>query len=184
MGLPALANFHLVGGTALALQLGHRISVDLDLFSPDAFDSREVLDTLNTLGEIQIIGNSDSALNLLLNEIKLDIIHYPYPFIEPIFESQSIRFASLPDIGAMKLWAIGNRGSKKDFFDLYALLQLFSLEELLIFFQQKYPQVQVFHIVRSLTYFEDAEIEPDLIVLNTVSWEMVKRKMIEEVQQF
>lgn len=184
MKLPALAQFHLVGGTALALQLGHRISVDLDLFSQNAFDTHELLGVLNTLGKTQVIGNSNSALNLFLNDVKIDIIHYPYPFIEPVFESQSIRFASLADIGAMKLWAIGNRSSKKDFFDLYELLHHFSLAQLFDFFRQKYPQIQVFHIVRSLTYFEDAENEPDLILLNTISWETVKQKMIQEIRHF
>ena len=177
------ASFSLVGGTALALQYGHRISVDLDLFSETPFDTNALYQHLFRYGELEVLGVSHDALNVFINQIKVDFIHYPYALIAPVIEKGNIRFLDVRDIAAMKLWAVSNRGSKKDFVDLFVLLDHFSLPELLGFFRQKYPQVQIFHVIRSLCYFEDAETAAEPIMLFDLSWESVKYRFVEAVRQ-
>ncbi len=178
-----LNSFVLVGGTALALQLGNRESIDLDLFSTADFSSNEVLSSL--LNDYQIVVNSQLTQTLIstINHVKVDFIKFHYPFIRPFVVIENIRMASVEDIAAMKLDAITGRGSKKDFYDLYFLLQQFSIDDLFSFYIEKYPHQTTFHVIRSLTYFEDAEIQPNPIVFDkTITWEVVKHKIITTIQ--
>jgi predicted nucleotidyltransferase component of viral defense system len=178
-----LNSFVLVGGTALALQLGNRESIDLDLFSTADFSSNEVLSSL--LNDYQIVVNSQLTQTLIstINHVKVDFIKFHYPFIRPFVVIENIRMASVEDIAAMKLDAITGRGSKKDFYDLYFLLQQFSIDDLFSFYIEKYPHQTTFHVIRSLTYFEDAEIQPNPIVFDkTITWEVVKHKIIMTIQ--
>lgn len=133
-----LKDFVLVGGTALALQVGHRVSIDIDLFGRSNLDQDDILDTLYSYGTIQLIKKSENILILSLNGIKVDVVNYRYPWIGNIDTVQNIRFASLSDIAAMKLNAIAGRGSVKDFIDLYVLLEQFTLREMLNFYNEKY----------------------------------------------
>ena len=178
-----LNSFVLVGGTALALQLGNRESIDLDMFSIADFSSNEVLSSL--LNDYQIVVNSQLTQTLIstINHVKVDFIKFHYPFIRPFVVIENIRMASVEDIAAMKLDAITGRGSKKDFYDLYFLLQQFSIDDLFSFYIEKYPHQTTFHVIRSLTYFEDAEIQPNPIVFDkTITWEVVKHKIITTIQ--
>ena len=106
--------------------------------------------------------------------IKIDIVKYAYPLIQKVRIVDEIRLLSIEDITAMKLSAIANRGAKKDFFDIYELLKSFSLPKMFEFFTEKYPNIEHFHILKSLTYFDDAESEFDPISLNNTDWETVK----------
>ena len=178
-----LDSFVLVGGTALALQLGNRKSIDLDLFSNTDFASNDLLTSL--LKDYQIVVNNQLPQTLIttINDVKVDFIKFHYPFIRPFLVLENIRMASLEDIAAMKLDAITGRGSKKDFYDLFFLLQHYSIDELFSFYTEKYPHQTTFHVARSLTYFDDAEIQPSPIVFDkTITWETVKKKIISVIQ--
>jgi predicted nucleotidyltransferase component of viral defense system len=178
-----LNSFVLVGGTALALQLGNRKSIDLDLFSNTDFASNELLTSL--LNDYQILVNNQLSQTLIttINYVKVDFIKFHYPFIRPFLVIENIRMASLEDIAAMKLDAITGRGSKKDFYDLFFLLQHYSIDELFSFYTEKYPHQTTFHVARSLTYFDDADIQPSPIVFDkTITWETVKQKIISVIK--
>jgi len=178
-----LDSFVLVGGTALALQLGNRESIDLDLFSNTDFASNDLLTSL--LKDYQIVVNNQLSQTLIttINYVKVDFIKFHYPFIRPFLVIENIRMASLEDIAAMKLDAITGRGSKKDFYDLFFLLQHYSIDELFSFYTEKYPHQTTFHVARSLTYFDDADIQPSPIVFDkTITWETVKQKIISVIK--
>lgn len=178
-----LNSFVLVGGTALALQLGNRESIDLDMFSTVDFSSNEILASL--LNDYQIVVNNQLEQTLIstINQVKVDFIKFHYPFIRPFVVIENIRMASVEDIAAMKLDAITGRGSKKDFYDLYFLLEQYSIDDLFSFYTEKYPHQTTFHVIRSLTYFDDAELQPNPIVFDkTITWEKVKHKIITTIQ--
>jgi len=179
-----LNSFVLVGGTALALQMGNRESIDLDLFSNADFSSNEVLSSL--LNDYKIVVNNQLKQTLIstINQVKVDFIKFHYPFIRPFVVIENIRIASIEDIAAMKLDAITGRGSKKDFYDLFFLLQHYSIDDLFSFYSEKYPHQTTFHVIRSLSYFDDAEIQPNPIVFDkTITWEVVKQKIISTIQE-
>ena len=178
-----LNSFVLVGGTALALQLGNRKSIDLDLFSNTDFSSNELL--ISLLDDYQIVVTNQLPKTLIstINDVEVDFIKFHYPFIRPIVIIENIRMASLEDIAAMKLDAITGRGSKKDFYDLFFLLKQYSIDELFSFYTEKYPHQTTFHVARSLTYFEDAEMQPNPVVFDkTITWEVVKQTIISSIQ--
>jgi len=179
-----LNSFVLVGGTALALQMGNRESIDLDLFSTADFSSNEILSSL--LNDYQIVVNNQLKHTLIstINQVKVDFIKFHYPFIKPFVTIENIRMASIEDIAAMKLDAITGRGSKKDFYDLFFLLQHYSIDDLFSFYSEKYPHQTTFHVIRSLSYFDDAEIQPNPIVFDkTITWGVVKQKIISTIQE-
>ncbi len=179
--LPELQNFSLAGGTALALQLGHRISVDLDFFTRQPFDSNRLFEFLRNIFTVGHCSQSVNSLSLFIefqdDEIKIDILRHNYPLLRPIQKVEHIQLFSLEDIAAMKLNAIANRGSKKDFYDIHALLARFSLSELLTFFEKKYKQMNSYTVVKSLVYFADADLEPEPISLFNTSWDDIKENL-------
>jgi len=177
MQLNELNDFYLVGGTALALLLGHRFSIDLALFTGKDFTTRELTETLQKHFTVQITGEFHNTLNLFLETIKVDLISFKYPLLKPIQTVDGIRLMGLEDICSMKLSAIAQRGSKKDFFDLYFLLEKFTLDEIFQNFQKKFPGTDLFHIIKSLTYFEDADPEPDPVLVKKVDWAKVKKEL-------
>jgi predicted nucleotidyltransferase component of viral defense system len=177
----ALTPFYLVGGTALALQIGHRLSIDLDLFGNQELDELEINNILKEyVCDFQIVQKTKNILIYAADDIKIDFVNYPYPWLaDPIIE-ESIRLASLEDIGAMKLNTISGRGSKKDFVDIYFLLKKYSLKELLAFYNKKYPNGSSFLVLKSLNYFEDAEQQEMPLMLVPVDWQEIKTKIIEQ----
>jgi Nucleotidyl transferase AbiEii toxin, Type IV TA system len=184
MSIPALEQFYLVGGTALALQLGHRVSIDLDLFTPEPFDKRDLLDLLNAHFD-DVLLESEGASMLITNvqQVKVDFVKMGYPVLFPHLEMEGVRILDIRDIAPMKLKAIAQRGSKKDFYDIYYLLDHLPLAEMLRLFSEKFKQQEIFHIIKSLTYFEDAENYADPKVFDkTVAWEKVKNGVFKAVQ--
>jgi len=174
MAVPQLQPFYLVGGTALALRYGHRISVDLDLFTDASFDSIKLSEFLATeCGLTQFTVEENTILGVI-NGMKLDCMAHQYPMVVGVQVIEGVRILAVEDIAAMKLNAIANRGSKKDFWDLYELIQHFSRDELLGFFQQKYPQSSLWSLEKSLCYFEDAEADPDPVCLKVRTWSQIK----------
>ena len=180
--LESLQDFILVGGTSLALQIGHRISIDLDLFAYSDKDVAPILDDINQFGRIRVVNQTRRILNLFIEDIKVDFVSYRYDFLNPPLLEDGLRLASIQDIAAMKLSAITGRGSRKDFIDLYFILNQFSLSKIFEFYNSKYPDGVDFLVFKSLTYFEDAELEPMPKMLESINWDDVKKKIIQEVK--
>ena len=172
---PVLEGFYLVGGTALALQIGHRRSVDIDLFTQAPFDTQAVADSLVHDLQATEIDAARNTVRCFIDGVKVDILSHQYPLIEPLITVGGIRMASLPDVVAMKLNAVANRGAKKDFWDIAALLSRFSLDQMLGFYGRKYRAGNRLTVIKSLSYFSDAEAEQVSINdLTGMTWEQVK----------
>ena len=174
MGIPDLKAFNLAGGTALALQLGHRLSLDLDFFGNVNFNPDEILNVLSEIASPVILSQSKSILILNIQNIKVDFVNYRYPLLNPPYGVEGIRLLTYPDIAAMKLAAIAGRGKKRDFIDLYFSLQQYSLKELTQFYTKKYHDGSEFIVVKSLMYFDDAEKDENPIMLKKIDWISIK----------
>ena len=182
--LPDFADLRLVGGTSLALQIGHRISVDLDFFGKEDSSLDELTDLISKFASVSPLSSSRLMRFLIVNGVKVDIVNYPYPWIDSPVISDGLVLAGIKDIAAMKLSAITNRGTKKDFIDYYFLLQRFSLDELIEFYKQKYSDYQLFTALKSLTFFEDAENDPMPKMIQPVDWSVVKSSICERVSAY
>jgi predicted nucleotidyltransferase component of viral defense system len=179
-----LAATRLVGGTALALQLGHRLSIDLDFFGEVEGDTETIADELRDGGfNVKMESNSRSIHVFQIDGVKSDIVNYRYPWIDDMVEEGGVRMAGMKDIAAMKIAAITNRGSRKDFVDLYFLLQHFSMKEIRRLYLEKYPDGSEFLACKSLLYFEDADAQIMPRMLIPVTWEEIKKKIIAEIRQ-
>ncbi len=170
-------DFFLVGGTALALQIGHRISVDIDLFTIESFNVQRISDSLRYDYAAKEIEVERDTVRAVIDSIKIDVMAHKYPLLEPLKSMDSVRVAHLKDITAMKINAIASRGSKKDFWDFASLLDFFTVQDTLLFFQAKYPHANVWHAEKSLSYFDDAELEPDPNDLTGKTWEEIKSRI-------
>ena len=188
MELSSLQPFSLVGGTALSLRYGHRSSVDLDLFFHEKFD--------NTLIENELIsnfgtnyytegGHKNFGIFCYIQEIKVDIVHFPHLPISAIEVEDGIRLYSNADIAAMKIQAILGRGKKKDFWDLYELLQHYSLQQIMDWHKQKYPsQMLAISIPNAITYFVDADESETPVSFKKQTWESVKKGIGNAVSDY
>ncbi len=181
---PSTTDFYLVGGTALSLQSGHRISIDLDFFTNEEFDSQKLLEKLKENFSVTPVGISRNSLTAEIENIKVDFIRHDYPLVKPIQFIENIRMVSKEDIAAMKLNSITIRGSKKDFYDLFELLNFFSLADVFDFFSVKYDDSLKFMVLKSLLYFDDADSEPSPVLIKNNSWDDVKNKIRAEVKKY
>lgn len=179
---PIAEHFYLVGGTALAIHLGHRMSVDLDWFSFPDFANDELKQVLSKLGNFELTGEDKGTIHGILDRVRISFLYYPYKLLYPLVRFGNAKLADERDIASMKIDAISSRGSKKDFFDLYVLLEKYSLAELIGFFEKKYENIKFnkLHILKSLIFFENAEQEPMPVLLKPIEWEDVKRKILSE----
>lgn len=175
--LGILSEMRLVGGTSLALQIGHRKSIDIDLFGNLSADYENLIDELRTLGEVVPLKNSKNIHSLLINNIKVDIVNYEYKWLSNKITTDNIHLATIDDIAAMKLNAIIGRGSKKDFIDLFFILKDYSLATIMGFYTKKYNDGSAFLVLKSLTYFEDADIEEMPFMFNNITWQTVKNNI-------
>lgn len=174
LGPPLLATgFSLAGGTSLALRCGHRLSMDLDFFTTGTFDAEALLLQLELPRE-SVVDRAAGTLQLLWQSVKIDFLRHAYPLLEEPVILDGIRMLSLSDVAAMKLNAITNRGSKKDFFDLTMLLESRTLPDMLDAYCRKYSASNKFMVIRSLAWFDDAEDEPDPESLTDHSWPSIK----------
>ena len=171
---PSLADFSLGGGTALALRFGHRISVDLDFFTTTGFNAEELLQDPAFPTAPTVLNRAEGSLAITCNNVKVEFLRHSYPLLEPIETIDGSHLLSLADVTAMKLNAITNRGSKKDFYDLARIIEEMSLDEALTYFERKYANTDRFVAIRSLGWFEDAESEPDPVVPAGPGWPEVK----------
>jgi hypothetical protein len=184
--LPVPDEFYLAGGTALALQIGHRTSVDLDFFSSEnqlGAAERAVLSRkLQHLDSVVIKLESEGQIYTAVSNVESSFIYQPHPLLSPMVDVQGIHLASPTDIGLMKLAAIKDRGTRRDFIDLYCLRHVASLEKLFQLLPRKYfdrPDFSV-HLAYALAYFDDAETDQDqLNMIEDVDWEDVKAYCLE-----
>ena len=180
--IPLFKDLRLVGGTSLALQLGHRLSIDLDLFGHLPAELSEITRQLEEAGlQPTILHNTASIHIFSINGIKTDFVDYPYVWLEKPMEEEGIILAEISDIAAMKLSAITNRGTKKDFIDIYFLLQHYTLQQMLDFYMDKYHNSSIFPVVKSLSYFDDADPDPMPKMLIPVEWTGIKQIITEAV---
>ncbi len=178
-------DFYLAGGTALALLEGHRISEDLDIFSP-SFDDPETVQRM--LGDVHPDAvttlMSPRTLYLQIKGTIVSFFGYSYPLVAPLLQPDDsvLPFASREDIAAMKLAAITSRGSRKDFIDLWLLItRYWPLADCLELFRKKFVTRDIGHVVRSLTYFDDADEEPPLRMVVDIEWNSVRRDFADWV---
>ena len=175
--LDILSEMRLVGGTSLALQIGHRKSIDIDLFGILNVEFDILIDELKTLGEVVLLKNSKNIHSLLINNIKVDIVNYNYKWLTNKMTIDNIYFATIEDIAAMKLNAIMGRGSKKDFIDLYFILKNYTLTTLMDFYSKKYHDGSIFLVLKSLAYFDDADEQEMPFMFHNTSWRTMKNNI-------
>jgi predicted nucleotidyltransferase component of viral defense system len=180
------AKFYLAGGTALSLQLGHRLSVDLDFFSPteDIPTIRPALEKSLAPFHPTLADSAWGNLVYLVRDVRIGFYGYGYELVAPLVESENAHLASIEDIALMKLDALLARAARKDFYDLYFICQKVSLRQILNLAPQKYPSTRDFETqtVKRLTYFENAEQDIDPTLLQPAAWEMVKEYFREQAK--
>lgn len=174
-----LTNFFLVGGTALALQLGHRQSIDLDLFTTLPFETAHLQEYLNKKYQFHTDKVGTNTLIGLIGGIKTDFITHAYPLVKPIVETETLRFASVEDIAAMKLNAISHSGQRlKDFVDVYFLLEKMPFDAMLGAYSIKYPQSNLIIPMKAITYFGDINFDHDRpIMVKNVPFKKIEKRL-------
>jgi hypothetical protein len=177
-----LDGFYLAGGTGMALQQGHRLSVDLDLFSQSDFASGTLRDQMRGLDGLRNLELAPGTLHLELRGVKVSFLHYPYPLLFPLADFEGLTVADPRDIACMKLDALANRGTRRDFVDLYLLAQAYGLPQIFEWFATKYASVSFnrTHLFKALTYFMDAEEEPMPDMLVPLGWTTVRQYFLTQ----
>jgi len=168
---------YLAGGTALALRYGHRRSVDFDFFVPDEFAEDLLLQRLQALPAVAAVERAQQTLHLTIQQIKVSFLGYRYPVLFPPEAFLGVPVADDRDIACMKITAIASRGTKRDFVDFYTTCQRNGIAELLSLFDRKYAKTGYnrTHVLKSLTYFADAEKDPMPHMLVPLGWNEVKQ---------
>ena len=188
MSIPDLEDFYLVGGTCLSLRYGHRISVDLDLFSIKDFENEKIISVLEKRFETFQYRNPNNPVGIFgfISDIKIDLVkHYYFKQIDAAVIEDEIRMFSDKDIIAMKIFALLKRAQKKDFWDVAELLQHYSIQNFIDFYNEKYPnQMLLISIPHALTYFEDANESEDPISLKGQTWESVQTIIKQKVSEY
>ncbi len=179
--------FYLAGGTGLCAHLGHRRSFDLDLFCTEPFDSERLVRELGAAGiAFEATRLSPATIHAQVRGVRVSLMTFPYALLEtPEPSPEGVPIASLRDIAAMKLEAIASRGARKDFYDIYFICQSgLSLGGALAAFAERFSRVNpdLYHRLRALTFFDDAEQEPEPLLLRPVAWQEVKRFLVGEVR--
>lgn len=178
-----LKEFNLVGGTALSLIIGHRLSIDIDLFSTQDFDIQDMLAHLRSEHPVTIRELFENTMLLNIGKVKVDILTHKYPWQEPIKTEQGIRLVSLQDIGAMKLHAIFQNGTRiKDFVDMYFLLEHHPLKIYLDAYQNKYngsPRLALISLLHHKNI--DREEKVKLLKGKETSWTKICQRLQKAV---
>jgi hypothetical protein len=176
-----IADFFLVGGTALSLQIGHRISIDLDLFSLNPFDENQLLTYLESQRGLQLDYLHKNTIKGQISETKIDLITHSYPLVKPLLLSDGIRLASLEDIAAMKLNAIVGNGTRlKDFIDVAFMSCYLSLKKMIDAYENKYATRNPVLTLKALLYHHDINFyEPVQIIDGIYSWKAIEKRLHE-----
>ena len=173
----SLTDTRLVGGTALALHIGHRKSIDLDFFGILDMEPMEYRQELEAVGEVSLRSESRRIQRYMVSGVQVDLVDYPYPWLDKPVMEDGLRLATCRDIAAMKLSAITNRGTKKDFIDLAFLLDQFSLDEMLCFYTEKFSEGDTFLVLKSLVFFDDADDDPMPQMRVDFDWVATKQRI-------
>ena len=188
MAIPSLQPFSLVGGTALSLRYGHRSSIDLDLFFHEKIDHTTIENELRMeFGSVFVYesGHKNFGIFCYIQKVKVDIVYYPHLPISAFDEVDKIRMYSSNDIAAMKIQAILGRAKKKDFWDLYELLKNFTLQQMMDWHKQKYPnQMLAISIPNAITYFVEAEDSETPVSFKNQTWNTVKKGIQKAVSDY
>jgi hypothetical protein len=174
----------LAGGTSLALQIRHRLSIDLVFFTQTDFDANSLSEFFEQELKFQQTFITKNTLKGLVNNVHIEFIAHKYPLINDLSTFECYRLYSLPDIAAMKLNAISGNGTRvKDFIDIYYLLNKFSIEDMLGFFEKKYNQKNSLLVLKSLIWYDDVELAdwPVMIKDPKITWAEIKKKIKNEV---
>jgi predicted nucleotidyltransferase component of viral defense system len=179
----------LAGGTALALQLGHRISYDLDFFTNKNFRSEPVISKIRSLGSpFQIISEEEGTLTAEIEGIKVSLFHYHYVFLDKPVVYKKVRLAGILDIASMKIIAVNQRGTKRDFVDLFVILQDIPFYKIAEHMNRRFGKERInpVHIGKSMVYFSDADSDPEPAYLKnrSINWEKIKIFFRGHVKQF
>ncbi|MDP8981336.1 MAG: nucleotidyl transferase AbiEii/AbiGii toxin family protein [Acidobacteriota bacterium] len=171
-----LTGTYLAGGTALALHLGHRLSVDLDFFINELFDQEAMLQRIQEVPEFSLVAKAPHTLHANIQGTKVSFLGYQYPLLFPLVLFMGVPVADARDIACMKISAIASRGTKRDFIDLYLAASQYGLGHLFDLFQRKYVKTGYsrLHILKSLAFFDDAEKDPMPHMLVPMNWQAVK----------
>lgn len=183
-----LGDFYLAGGTALALHYGHRQSIDLDWFCPRDLNSAQLLSRLSQVGKFTLLNEEKNTLEGILDDVKVSFLSYPYPLLKkPVKYLAGVKLASPLDIALMKLSAIGNRNSRKDFIDLYFFLAVekLDLRQLFNYLPKKFKKINYsqYHFAKSLVYFASADREPSPLMIKPLDWPAVKKFFLKEAKK-
>lgn len=181
-----LEDFYLAGGTGPALQLKHRLSLDLDFFSSKDVNTQALIQKIKDLGKFFLEREAENTLTGNFNGTRVSFLKYDYPLLFSLKEMEGIKVADVRDIGSMKIAAISSRGTKRDFIDLFFICQKeLSLKKLIALFKKKYKDVNynTVHLLKNLVYFEDAKKEPMPKMIETVLWEEVEGFFEKEVKE-
>ena len=185
MQQPLLKDMRLVGGTSLALQYGHRRSVDLDFFGSTTEDIDELTSMMQECATNMVKGSCTKNIKAyFLNGVKVDVVNYCYDWIDEPVNEDGLRLASDKDIAAMKVNAIMGRGTKKDFVDMYFLLQHYSFDEIIKLYLQKYTDGSEYRALLSMSYFADADPQPMPYMFQKVDWETIKSEIKHQVESY
>lgn len=169
----------------LSLYWGHRISIDLDFFTDKNIDLDKLEAKVNGIDQAIMESKNPIGRIYSINKVKTDFVNYPYQFLYEPFLSEGIALAHIDDVVALKLGAIANRGAKKDIYDLYFILQHYTIEQLLQLYIKKYNVADAFPLLKSLTYFGDADeqLPPQLLKEKALTWPQVKRFIEKKVKE-
>ncbi len=181
-----LQDAYLAGGTAAALQLGHRISVDFDFFTVKEFVPKSFSDKLSKLGSFDEEQADKGTVLGKFKGIKFSLFIYKYPLNFPVINYLGLKVSDIRDIAAMKIDAVATRGAKRDFVDLYFICKAgYRLGDILIFYHKKYGRIasNLIHIQKSLVFFNDAESEGMPKMLKEIAWAEVKRYFEDEIRK-
>jgi hypothetical protein len=172
-----LEGFYLAGGTGLALRLGHRLSLDLDFFSPVHFNENVFLQRFHGVRGFALASKAPFTLHGAVETTKVSFFGYEYPLLFPLRSFLGVPIADPRDIACMKLSAIAARGTKRDFIDLYLAAHPYGLDDILRMFAKKFAHINysTVHLLKSLTFFGDAEKDPMPHMLISIEWEEVKQ---------
>src|SRR3990167_6890730 len=187
--LPALGafkkEFYLAGGTALALHIGHRVSVDFDFFTEKDFDTEELYERVQKVfGEVGRTQESSNTLAVVVqDDVRISFMKYHYPLLDACVETEYLRLASIPDIGCMKLGAIVSRAELKDYVDTFFILKNLSLEALLVKLAEKIPSLDQNLALKALISFDDITMGPiDFIKGNDISFDKIRAAIVKSVK--
>lgn len=181
-GLAFLKDFYLAGGTGLALQIGHRMSEDFDFFTESDFDTLQLEKKISKNFSFSKISEDENTLYGIIEEVKVSFIGFKYKMISPFIDNGNIKIAGIEDIASMKLSAVTQRSTKKDFIDIFYILKKYSLPEIFSFYEKKFDVKEYEYVLRkSLVYFDDADEDAMPRVFEKCDWEEVKGEILRAV---